>query len=168
VIAELVPIEQYLQTRFEHDAELVEGRIVERSMPTWEHSRIQAYLAMKLGLMERAAGFFTVTEQRVRTRQDRFRVPDVCVVFERPSGTPGRRIVTTPPWLCVEILSPEDTAAETLEKVQEYAAFGVEWIWIVDPVTLRGEVYSHGKATLVSDGIFSTDRFHVDLNEVEF
>jgi hypothetical protein len=37
-IAELVTAEQYLHTSFEHDAEFVDGRIVERPMPTWEHT----------------------------------------------------------------------------------------------------------------------------------
>jgi Uma2 family endonuclease len=113
---ELVSIEQYLHTSFEHDAELVEGRIVERPSPTWEHSRVQVFLDRTLGAMEQSSGFFAVTEQRVRTRATRFRVPDICVVLERPTWPAGRRIVTDPPSLCVEILSPEDTMADTLRE----------------------------------------------------
>jgi hypothetical protein len=35
--SELVTTEQYLHTSFEYDAEFVEGKIVERSLPAWEH-----------------------------------------------------------------------------------------------------------------------------------
>jgi Uma2 family endonuclease len=167
-IAELLSIEQYLRTSFEHDAELVEGRIVERPIPTWEHSRVHCFLNRSFGAMEHSAGFFVVVEQRVQTRAYRFRVPDVCVVLERPAGPAGRRIVTKPPYLCVEILSPEDTMADTLEKVREYLAFGVEWVWVIDPVTCTGEIHATAGASSVEDRVFTTDRFRIDLAQVEF
>jgi hypothetical protein len=75
----------------------------------------------------------------VQTRADHFRVPDVCVVTERPDGEPGHRIVTHSPYFCIEILSPEDKAVETLEKVREYLRFGVTWVWVIDPVSLTGQ-----------------------------
>jgi Uma2 family endonuclease len=113
--------EQYLHTSFEHDPEFVEGRIVERPAPTWEHSCIQGYL-----------------------------------------------IVTTTPYLCVEILSPEDATSETLEKVREYLLFGVKWVWMIDPVTHAGQVHTPGQVTAVDNQIFFTDRFEVDLTAAEF
>jgi Uma2 family endonuclease len=85
-----------------------------------------------------ALGLFAVPEQRVQVRPDRFRVPDVCVLTDKPEGTPGRRIVTRPPLLCVEILSPEDATVETLDKVREYLGFGVSWVWVIDPVPRLG------------------------------
>jgi len=142
-IAELVSVDRYLHTSFEHDAEFVEGTIVERPMPVWEHSRVQ-------------------------TRPDRFRVPDVCVVWERPAGDPGRRIVTKPPYLWIEILSPEDTAVETLEKVREYLAFGVGWVWVIEPVTRTGQIHSRTGVSSVENRIFVTDRFQIDLAAVGF
>ena len=47
-IAELVSVDRYLHTSFEHDAEFVEGTIVERPMPVWEHSRVQGFLVLTL------------------------------------------------------------------------------------------------------------------------
>jgi Uma2 family endonuclease len=108
-----------------------------------------------------------VPEQRVQTRSDRFRVPDVCVA-EKPEGEFGRRIVTRPPNLCVEILSSEDTAVEALEKVREYLHFGVDWVWVIDPVSLTGQVHSLSGVANVEDRIFSTDRFSVDISKAEF
>jgi Uma2 family endonuclease len=167
-VAELVSAEQYLHTSFEHDAEFVEGRIVPRPMPTWEHASMQGFLIEELRVLGRRLGFFAVPEQRVQTRPERFRVPDVCVVTEKPEGEFGRRIVTRPPYLCVEILSPEDTAVETMEKVREYLHFGVAWVWVIDPVSLTGQVHSSNGVVRVEDCIFSTDRFSVDLSKAEF
>jgi Uma2 family endonuclease len=166
-VAELVSAEQYLHLSFEHDAEFVEGRLVQRPMPTWEHACMQGFLIEELRVIGRRLGLFAVPEQRVQTRPDRFRVPDVCVVTEKPEGEPGRRIVTRPPYLAVEILSPEDTAVETMEKVREYLHFGVAWVWVIDPVSLAGQVHSGNGVVSVEDRVFSTDRFSIDLSNVE-
>ena len=166
--AELISAEQYLHTSFEHDAEFVEGRIVERSVPTYEHSIVQSFLIEALRAIGRRLGLIVLPEQRVQTRSDHFRVPDVCVITERPEGSFGRRIVTRPPYLCVEILSPEDTMVEAMEKVREYLNFGVEWVWVIDPVSLAGQVHSRSSVVNVENRIFSTDRFNIDLSNVEF
>jgi Uma2 family endonuclease len=167
-VAELISAEQYLHSSFEHDAEYVEGRLVERPMPTWEHACVQGFLIEELRAIGRRLAMFAVPEQRVQTRPSRFRVPDVCVLTHRPDGETGRRIVTRPPYLCVEILSPEDTAVETMEKVREYLHFGVEWVWVIDPVSLAGESHSRKGVGIIEDRVFTTDRFSIDLSKVEF
>ena len=129
---------------------------------------MQGFLVEELRAIGRRLSLFAVPEQRVQINADRFRVPDVCALTDRPEGTPGRRIVTQPPWLCVEILSPEDTAVATMEKVREYLAFGVSWVWVIDSVSHTGQVHSRNNIVAVDDGIFSTDRFSVDLSGVEF
>jgi len=166
-VADLISAEHYLHTSFEHDAEFVEGRMVERPAPTWKHSAVQGFLIETLRVIGRRLGnTFAMPEQRVQTRPNHFRVPDVCVVDERPEDV-VRGIVTRPPYLCIEILSPEDTAAEALEKVREYLNFGVEWVWVIDPVSLTGQVHSRNSVASVEDRFFSTDRFSVDLSNVE-
>ncbi len=64
---------------------------------------------------------------QVRTR--RFRVPDVVVT----RGKPEEQILTKPPLLCIEILSPEDTISRTNARVQDYLEFSVPVVWVVDP-----------------------------------
>ena len=51
----------------------------------------------------------------------RYRVPDVCLT----EGEPNEDVFTEPPSLCVEILSPDDSAVELRLKVHEYLALGV-------------------------------------------
>lgn len=160
-VAELVSAEQYLRTSFEHDAEFVEGRIVERPVPTWDHASMQGFLIRELWAIGRRLGLFAVPEQRVQVHPKRYRVPDVCVVAERPEV---RGIVTRPPYLCIEILSPEDTAVATLEKVREYLNFGVAWVWVIDPASRTGQVHGPDGVANIEDRIFFTDRFSVDLS----
>jgi Uma2 family endonuclease len=167
-VAEVVSAEKYLHTSFEHDAEFVGGRIVERPAPTWEHASMQGFLVEELRAIARRLGLFAVPEQRVQTQPDRFRVPDVCVLSEKPDGEEGRRFVTRPPFLCVEILSPEDTAVETLDKVREYLSFGVSWVWVIDPVSRTGQVHTVNSVAGVRDKVFSTDQFQVDVSGVEY
>ena len=166
-VAELVSVEQYLHTSFEHDAEFVEGRIVERPVPTWEHACMQGFLIEELRATGRRLGLFAVPEQRVQVRADRFRVPDICVLTDKPEGELGRRIVTRPPYLCIGILSPEDTAFETLDKVREYMSFGVNWVWVIDPVSRTGQIHGRNSVVGVEGGIFSTELFSIDISSAE-
>jgi len=163
-MTELITAEQYLHTSFEHDAEFVEGRIVDRPVPTWQHASMQGFLIRELWAIGRRLGLFAVPEQRVQIRPNRYRVPDVCMVAEKPEG---RGIVTRPPYLCIEILYPEDPTAATLEKVREYLNFGVTWVWVIDPASRTGQVHGPNGVANVEDLIFSTDRFSVDLSTAD-
>ena len=118
-----VSVEEYLHSTFEHDAEYVEGRIVARSEPQKAHSKMQARLVRRLSAAGDPLGYAVWLEQRILTQRApaRYRVPDLCVT----QGQPSEDVFTEPPFLCVEILSPDDTAVEVWAKVREYLAFGV-------------------------------------------
>ena len=45
------------------------------------------------------------------------------------------------PDLAVEVLSPQDGARETLDKVGEYLSAGVRLIWVIDPANRRATAY---------------------------
>jgi Uma2 family endonuclease len=51
-------------------------------------------------------------------------------------------ILTDPPLLVIEILSPDDSYSDTQERTQDYRAMGVETVWIVDPKTRTGRMCS--------------------------
>jgi Uma2 family endonuclease len=42
-------------------------------------------------------------------------------------------VPTSPPLIAIEILSPDDRMAETLDKLREYRRWGVPHVWLVDP-----------------------------------
>ena len=74
---------------------------------------------------------------RVQVATHRYRVPDVCV--QRRSD-PDDPIVTVPPLVCIEVLSPEDRINRVQEELADYARMGVENIWLLDPLAQRAWV----------------------------
>jgi Uma2 family endonuclease len=164
-VAQLISAEEYLQTPFQYGAEYIEGRILQRSMPKKPHSKMQRFLLFRLEKAGRESGIQAWPEQSIRTQADpsRYRIPDVCATF----GEPDEDVFTTPPFLCIEILSPDDSVIELRMKIDEYLDFGVEYVWVIDPVTRRGEVYTRGGIERVRDGKFRAGALVVDLNELE-
>ena len=57
-----------------------------------------------------------------------------------PPLIPLIEILHTPPILCVEILSREDSMSDMQERVEDYLAMGVQAVWVVDP--RRRRVYA--------------------------
>jgi Uma2 family endonuclease len=82
-------------------------------------------------------GLLPVTELRMRVGPNKYRIPDVVVIQNRPAG----RILTEPPLLCIEILSPEDRISRMNARVQEYLEFGVPVVWVVDPAEKTVWIY---------------------------
>jgi Uma2 family endonuclease len=101
------------------------GAAVQKPMPTVLHGIVQAILVM---LLERA-GWNTASEVRLKVVSDAEPVPDVIAVHGKFEG----RYPTAAPALCIEILSPRDTLAKTLEKPSTYISWGSRCVWIIDP-----------------------------------
>ena len=51
-----------------------------------------------------------------------------------------------PPFLCIEVLSPDNRMKQISERVDDYLRFGVPSVWVIDPDTRSGYVYRlHGE-----------------------
>ena len=48
-------------------------------------------------------------------------------------GKATEQIFRTPPFLCIEILSPEDRMKRVAERIDDYLAMGVSYVWVLDP-----------------------------------
>jgi Uma2 family endonuclease len=57
-------------------------------------------------------------------------VVDLAVFVGEP---PSELVPSSPPLTAIEILSPDDRMAETLDKLREYRRWGVRHVWLVDP-----------------------------------
>jgi Uma2 family endonuclease len=125
----LVPVSEYLANRYRPDREYIDGELLERNVGEWDHSRLQTLLLKLLLPYEDSAGLLTAPEQRVQVKPSRFRVPDLCVV----NGDPGEQVLTRPPLICIEVLSPDDSMSSMQERIEDYLAFGVPHVWILDP-----------------------------------
>jgi Uma2 family endonuclease len=126
----LVPLEEYLSTCYEPDCEYDDGLIVERNVGEFEHSFLQSILVTLFMNSEEAWGVYGLSEQRIRIVPRKFRIPDVCVLR---LDAPADDILTQPPLIAIEILSPEDRFARIEAKAIEYRKFGIENVWVVDP-----------------------------------
>ena len=160
----LVSVEEYLHSVYEPDAEYIEGRISPRSVPQKPHSKMQGYLDRTLYGVAHPLGYEVWVEQRLRTQPNpaRYRVPDICVTL----GEPPEDVFTEPPFLCAEILLPDDTAVEIHTKVEEYLAFGVEYVWVIDPSARTGEVHTRSGIQRVDNGVFNAGEMKVDVRKL--
>ena len=93
-------------------------------------------------------------EQRIRIAPRTYRVPDVCV-YKEPA--PRDRIFSTPPFIAIEILSPEDRMSRVRKKIDEFLAFGVPYVWVIDPETRRADVYTASGFYEAKDGVLRTE-----------
>ena len=124
-------VEEYLTTDYSPDCDYVDGEVLERHLGQWDHSSLQAALIAYLFPRQKLWGIRVVPEQRVEVGPKRFRIPDVCVVI----GDPGEQILTKPPHLCIEIVSPDDRMSRIQERVEDYLSMGVPYVWVIDPAT---------------------------------
>src|ERR1035437_4102013 len=127
---EFVSVREYLTTSYRPDCDYVDGRIEERNVGEYDHGYLQTLLAHLFMNHREDWGVRPLTDVRVQVKTTRFRVPNVTVLR---AGTPRERILTHPPLLVIEILSPEDRLSRFTERTDEYLDFGIENIWIVDP-----------------------------------
>lgn len=112
-VAVPVSLQEYLETSHRPDCDYLDGELLERNVGEWDHSRLQSLLCQFLCSQEREWGILVVPEQRVQVK------PDITVIAgPRPDGG----IITKPPFLCIEILSPSDRFSE-MQSLTRYFRF---------------------------------------------
>ncbi len=125
----LVSVEEYLASSYEPDCDYVDGHIEERNLGEKPHSRMQGRLILLLSPLL-PENLEVLPEVRVQVKATRFRVPDICIAHQSEE-----RILTAPPLLCVEVLSPEDRMSRVEQRIKDYFEMGVPCVWVLDPET---------------------------------
>ena len=148
--ATLVPVEEYLSTSYDPDCDYVDGELEDRNVGEKDHSKAQGNLYLYLRTHYRTLCVFV--EQRVRVSATRYRVPDICVTL----GEPEEQVFAGPPFLCIEILSPEDRAGRIQRKIADYLKFGAPYIWVIDLRRREAVVYTTSATRVVEDGVLRT------------
>ena len=127
----LISVSEYLNTSYRPDCDYVDGRVLERNLGEFDHATLQTAIAIWFGNRRREWNILVVVEQRVQVSPTRFRVPDVSIL---PGDYARDPIVRVPPLVCIEVLSKDDTLRSIRDKVEDYLNFGVEHVWILDPL----------------------------------
>jgi Uma2 family endonuclease len=73
-------------------------------------------------------------------------------------------VITEPPFLAIEIVSPEDRLSRMEERIDDYIRFGIRFIWVIDPGTGKGHIYTDQRRIPVEDGIFRAEDPRVELD----
>jgi Uma2 family endonuclease len=161
----LVSEQEYLSTAYSPDCDYVDGEVQERNLGERDHSRTQKKLILYMGNREARWGAEVFPEQRVQVSPTRYRVPDVCVVL----GETDDKIFRKPPFLCIEVLSPEDRMSRVRDRVEDYLKMGVPHVWVLDPEAHAAYSITPAEGWReVKDGILRTQNpvFEVPLAEI--
>lgn len=126
--------------------EYVDGHRTEDEVPTFLHDAIVGWLSLLFGVWLKGAGWVLSSEAKLAVSPTRGRKPDVSVYLR--GAAPSRRasLLDVPPFIAVEVLSPShrDQVRDRVEKLLEYAAFGIRFYWLVDPDDRIVTIYELG------------------------
>ncbi|MEO5925888.1 MAG: Uma2 family endonuclease [Bryobacteraceae bacterium] len=152
-----ISVAEYLRTSYpDLDREYRDGEVLERTLPDYLHSRTQVFLVAFFLALQKTLGLFVCSELRVQIGPGLFRIPDISV-FQVAQAVP---VPGTPPFIAIEILSPDDRMSEVLSKLHEYRQWGVPHVWLVDPHAKRMFTCDAG---LVEVPVLRVPEFHLEV-----
>ncbi len=127
--------------------ELIHGEVVKMSPTGGKHGVIAHRIGRLLGNWVERQGiglvFAAETGFKLATNPDTVRAADVALVLNEripATGIPDSFWEGAPD-LAVEVLSPNDSTSDVLDKVRDYLAAGAEQVWVVDPRNSTVSVY---------------------------
>jgi Uma2 family endonuclease len=159
-----IGVEEYLDLVFPDrpEPDYVHGEVVERALPTPAHAQIQALLILLLAPLLERTRLFLLPELRVQIEPCVFRVADLAVYRER---LPQGRYATTPAFVAVEIVSPDDRYTELTQRLEDYRRWGVPHVWLVDPQLKR--LYKYTEAGLLQHAGIRLPEFDFEISSQE-
>lgn len=148
-LPQTISLEDYMHTAYDPDCEYVDGYLEERIVGDPKHGLIQ----MQLGhwfLLHPEWNLRAISELRTRTKTTRIRLPDVAVVPNDATLLQYPR--TNPPFIAIEILSPDDRLSRTIPRLKEFLAMGVPHVWLIDPAERTAFNFTERGLDLVEGG----------------
>jgi Uma2 family endonuclease len=156
----MIPVEEYLHTVYKPDVDYVDGEILERHWGEVSHGLAQAAVGAYLHSRRKGWNITVLFSPRIQVARNRFRIPDLCVLL----GAPNEQILTKAPFLCIEILSPEDRWSRVNARIEDFLAMGVPFVWVIDPEARKAYTVTSAQGMHeVTDGVLRTSNPSFDL-----
>ena len=127
--------------------ELVDGLLVEEELPSILHESVVGWLMVELGGWARPRrGWVFGSELKLGVSARRGRKPDVSMYLPGAKLRGRDSLSTIPPDVVIEVASPHprDVRRDRVEKVREYASFGVRFYWLINPDARTLEILELG------------------------
>jgi Uma2 family endonuclease len=159
-----VPVEVYLRSSYEPDAEYVDGKIEERAAAEFDHASWQQAIQKWFWQHEKEWGIRALPALRVRVAATRYRVPDVTVL-DRSRAI--EQIITHPPLAVFEVLSSEDSLQRLKRKLEDYRAMGIAEIWVIDPQDNTFYRYENLRLARNNSFAHAEKRIVFDMNQLK-
>ncbi|MFN0148313.1 MAG: Uma2 family endonuclease [Dehalococcoidia bacterium] len=120
----------------ERRLELIDGEVLEKPMPTWDHGRAAGNLFRLTFDLGSGAVEPRAMIPAGPNREASSPLPDFAFYLAGPPAD-GRWMID-PPTIAAEVLSPGQTHRAMQKKVDLYLTFGVKSVWVID---LDGETF---------------------------
>ena len=140
-------IKEWEQLDEDQPGEIVDGRLQEEEAPDFPHEVVVTALLYVLLHWGRSRECIVIgSEAKYALSSSRGRKPDISVYLSRARKLPRHGASRMAPDIMVEVVSsrPRDRRRDRIEKLREYAAFGVRWYWLVDPEARSIEILRLG------------------------
>jgi Uma2 family endonuclease len=135
-IASELSLDEWFALAEDEPGELMDGRLAEEEEPDYLHELLVALLGRLLGnWIFPQGGLVAGSDAKFAVASRRGRKPDLTVYLPGRRWPPARGLIRVPPDIAIEIVSPtpRDGRRDRVEKLADYAAFGVAWYWLLDP-----------------------------------
>jgi Uma2 family endonuclease len=141
--------------------ELVDGHFEEAEVPDLIHEVTISWLIVLLsGYFRPRGGIVVGSGLKFALNPRRGRMPDLAVFVRQLPNARG--LVRRPADIMIEVASPtpSDQRRDRIAKVEDYAAFGAEQYWIVDPEMRAIEILTledgrYVRAAQAADGLLA-------------
>jgi Uma2 family endonuclease len=142
-VGRTLSVEEWLTLDEDEPGEWVDGELVGEEMPDATHELVVSWLIRAVGAWLGPEGFVFRSAIKLLTAETRGRKPDLAILLPGSKAPPRKGPWREPPDILVEVVTPtpRDERRDRVEKMAEYARFGVRFYWLVDPALSAFEMF---------------------------